>query len=96
MGNCAEISEPLFQTDAEKAAQGPFQGLIAGGWYTASLMMPFLVRNFLSNASSLGSPGVDALRWRAPVRAGDLLKVQVSIVETRCSSSKRTAALYTH
>ena len=77
-----------IHTDAEKAAQGPFEGLIASGWYTASLMMPLLVRNFLSNASSLGSPGVDALRWRAPVRAGDLLKVQVSIVETRRSSSK--------
>ena len=77
-----------IHTDAEKAAQGPFEGLIARGWYTASLMMPFRVRNFLSNASSLGSPGVDALCWRAPVRAGDLLKVQVSIVETRRSSSK--------
>ena len=72
----------------EKAVQGPFNGLIASGFYTASLMMRFLARNYLSNASSLGSPGIDGLRWLAPVRADDLLTVQVSIVETRRSRSK--------
>ena len=50
--------------------------------------MRFLARNYLSNASSLGSPGIDGLRWLAPVRADDLLTVQVSIVETRRSRSK--------
>lgn len=74
--------------DAAKAAGGPFGGLIASGWYTASLMMPFLARHFLSNASSLGSPGIDGLRWLAPVRPDDTLTIQVSILETRRSKSK--------
>ena len=45
----------------EKAVQGPFNGLIANGFYTASLMMRFLARNYLSNASSLGSPDIPGI-----------------------------------
>ena len=83
-----EFDPQDIHIDAAKAAGGPFQGLIASGWYTTSLMMPFLVRNFLSNVSSLGSPGIDGLRWLAPVRGGDELTIRVAIVETRLSASK--------
>ena len=74
--------------DPEKAQDGPFEGLIASGWYTGSLMMRLFARHFLSNASSLASPGMDELRWLAPVRAGDVLLVRVSVLETRRSVSK--------
>jgi acyl dehydratase len=77
-----------IHVNAGKAAAGPFQGLIASGWFTASLMMRFLARHYLSNGSSLGSPGIDALRWLAPVRPDDHLIVRVSILETRRSKSK--------
>ena len=77
-----------FHVDAEAAAQGSFGGLIASGWHTGSLMMRLLVEHYLSPVASLGSPGLDELRWLAPVRPGDTLSVRVSILETRRSQSK--------
>lgn len=74
--------------DREKAEAGPFDGLIASGWYTGSLMMRLYARHYLSNVSSLASPGFDDLRWNAPVRAGDVLSVRVSVLEARPSQSK--------
>jgi acyl dehydratase len=77
-----------FHIDADAAAKGAYGGLIASGWHTGSLMMRLLVEHYLSPASSLGSPGLDELRWLAPVRPGDVLSVRVTILETRRSRSK--------
>lgn len=77
-----------FHTNPEAAARGPFGGLIASGWHTGGLMMRMWVDNYLSTASSLGSPGIDELRWLKPVRPGDTLKVRATILETRLSRSK--------
>lgn len=77
-----------FHLDAERAAEGPFGGLIASGWHTASVMMRMLVDHYLSRVASLGSPGVDELRWLAPVRAGDTLSIRVTVVEARRSQAK--------
>jgi acyl dehydratase len=77
-----------FHVDPEKAAGGPFGGVIASGWHTASLMMGLLVARFLDSGTSLGSPGIDELRWPAPVRPGDVLGVRVSIIEARRSRTK--------
>lgn len=77
-----------FHVDAESAARGAFGGLIASGWFTAALMMRQLVDHYLAGAQSLGSPGIDELRWLAPVRAGDRLQVGVEVLETRRSQSK--------
>lgn len=77
-----------FHIDAEAAAKGAFGGLIASGWHTGSLMMRLLVEHYLSSIASLGSPGIDELRWLAPVRPGDTLSVRVTIVEARRSQTK--------
>jgi len=77
-----------FHVDADVAAQGSFGGLIASGWHTGSLMMRLLVEHYLSPIASLGSPGIDELRWLAPVRPGDTLSVRVTILETRRSQSR--------
>jgi acyl dehydratase len=77
-----------FHIDAEAAAAGPFGGLIASGWHTGSLMMRLLVEHYLSPVASLGSPGIDELRWLAPVRPGDTLSARVTILEARRSQSK--------
>ncbi len=85
----AERFDPQdFHTDPERAAQGPFGGLIASGWHTAGLMTRQFVTRFLSPESSLGSPGIDELRWPAPVRPGDVLSVRCTILEARPSRSK--------
>ena len=77
-----------FHVDPAAAARGPFGGLIASGWHTAALVMRQLVDHYLSAEASLGSPGLDDLRWPEPVRPGDTLRVRVTAVEARRSASK--------
>ena len=77
-----------FHVDVQRAADGPFGGVIASGWHTGSLMMRLLVDHFLPRAAGLGSPGIDELRWLAPVRPGDALSLRIAITEARRSRSK--------
>ena len=77
-----------FHTDPVKAAASPFGGVIASGWHTGSMMMRVLVDRYLSRPASLASPGMDELRWTAPVRPGDRLWVRVTVIEARRSESK--------
>jgi acyl dehydratase len=77
-----------IHTSLEKAKTGPFGGLIASGWHTAGLMMSLYAPRYLSDVSSLASPGMDELRWSAPVRPGDELSVRVNIIKTKASTSK--------
>ena len=77
-----------FHVDPEAAARGPFGGLIASGWHTASLMMRLFADHYLSKVASLGSPGVDELRWIQPVRPGDALSIRVTVVDAKRSRSK--------
>ena len=77
-----------FHTDPAAAAKGPFGGLIASGWLSASLMMRLFADHYLSKNASLASPGVDELRWLKPVRPGDRLRIRISVVEARQSRSK--------
>ena len=78
----------VFHTDPESAKKTIFNGLIASGWHTAGLMMRLFADHFLSKVASLGSPGVDELRWNKPVRPGDELSVHVTVLEARRSRSK--------
>ena len=77
-----------FHIDPVAARATQFGGVVASGWHTAGMAMKLLVENYLPRGSSLGSPGVDNLRWHRPVRPGDVLSVRVTIVETRPSQSK--------
>lgn len=77
-----------IHVDREAAAAGPYGGLIASGWHTCALMMRLFAQEYLSPVSSLGSPGVDELRWVAPVRPGDVLTLRTTVLEARRSRSK--------
>ena len=77
-----------FHTDPVKAAQGPFGGVIASGWHTGSMMMRVLVDRYLSRPAGMGSPGMDELRWTAPVRPRDRLWFRFTVIEARRSESK--------
>lgn len=77
-----------FHLDPEAAKRSLFGGLAASGWHTASLMMRLLVDHVLSPETSLGSPGVDELRWLMPVRPGDVLSIRITTLETTRSRSK--------
>ena len=77
-----------FHVDPEAAARGPYGGLIASGWHTAALVMRQLVDHYLPAEASLGSPGMDEIRWLGPVRPGDRLRVRATVLEARRSQSK--------
>jgi acyl dehydratase len=77
-----------LHTDPVRAAEGPFHGLIASGWQTAGLMMRLYVEHYLSSVASLASPGMDEVRWLAPVRPGDALSIRVTVRDARRSRSK--------
>ncbi|HEY7015558.1 MAG TPA: MaoC family dehydratase [Streptosporangiaceae bacterium] len=77
-----------IHADPAAAARGPFGGLIASGWHTTSVMMRLFADHYLSRVASLASPGIDEIRWPAPVRPGDTLRLRVTVAETRRSRSK--------
>jgi acyl dehydratase len=83
-----EYDPQPFHVDPVAAASGPFGGLIASGWHTAGLVMRLIVDNYLAAEASLGSAGLDELRWPAPVRPGDTLRVRATVLEARRSLSK--------
>jgi acyl dehydratase len=78
-----------FHTDEAAAKQHPFGGLIASGWQTAGICMRLAVDRFLGpDSGSLGSPGVDELRWHKPVRPGDTLRMRTAVLVVTPSRSK--------
>ena len=77
-----------FHTDPQAARDSIYGGLIASGWMTAAVLMRMMVDHFISPASSMGSPGIDELRWLRPVRPGDRLRVRSTVLETRRSQTK--------
>lgn len=85
----AERYDPQpFHIDEAAAAESHFGGLITSGWHTCSMLMRMMVDHYISEVASLGSPGIDEIRWLQPVRPGDRLSARVTIVETRASRSK--------
>jgi acyl dehydratase len=80
-----EFDPQPFHIDPD--VEGPFGGLIASGWHTASLYMGMFVRNVLLDSASMGSPGVEELRWLVPVRPGDVLTGRSRVVDAWPSES---------
>ena len=77
-----------MHVDPEAARHGRFGGLIASGWHSAAMMMRLVAENFLPKKASLGSPGIDELRWLRPVRPGDVLRLRVTVLEATRSRSR--------
>ncbi len=85
----ARVYDPQpFHLD-EAAARHSFVGtLIGSGWQTAALGMRLLAEGFVGRATSMGSPGIAALRWLKPVRPDDALSAAIRVEEVRPSTSK--------
>ncbi|HEX5514275.1 MAG TPA: MaoC family dehydratase [Gammaproteobacteria bacterium] len=77
-----------FHVDAAAAEASIYGGLIASGWHTAAMVMRLMCDGYLLRSASLGSPGIDNLRWLKPVRPGDTLRARMTVLESRPSSSK--------
>lgn len=75
-----------FHLDEEAAEASIFGGLLASGWHTVCICMRLVVQDFLDDVASMGSPGVDEIRWLDPVRPGDVLTVEVEVLGARGDS----------
>ncbi len=83
----AERFDPQwYHVDADLAAEGGYDGPIASGWFTASLFMRAYVDHVLAYAAADTSPGLEELRWTAPVYAGDRLTGTVEVLHRRPST----------
>jgi acyl dehydratase len=76
-----------FHVDPEAAKESVFGGLIASGWQTGAIWMRMYVDTMLGSAAR-GSPGIEELRWLAPVRPGDTLTGRLTVLETTPSATK--------
>lgn len=77
-----------FHVDPEAARDSPFGGLIASGWQSAAILSRLYVDSVISETASMGSPGVEQIRWLVPVRPGDALRGRVTIVEVAPSNTR--------
>ena len=77
-----------FHIDEAAAKHSMYGGLIASGWHTCAMVMRMMCDAYLSQSASVGSPGIDNLKWLKPVRPGDTISARRTTLETRASKSK--------
>jgi acyl dehydratase len=85
-----------FHIDPEKARGSAFGGLIASGWQTCAVGMRLMVDAYISQTVSLGSPGIDNIRWLKPVRPGDTISYSRVVLESRASTTRKGVGLVKH
>lgn len=72
-----------FHLDDEAAKASVFGALCASGWHTCALAMRLMVTEFLCHTSSMGSPGLENIKWLKPVFPDDELRLQTTVLETK-------------
>jgi len=82
-----------FHVDPEAARASFYGTLIASGWHTCAIAMRLMCDSYVNRTRSMGSPGVDNIRWLAPVKAGDTLTYRRTALEARASRSRPDAGL---
>ena len=82
-----------FHLDDAAAEHSLFGRLAASGWHTCAMTMRMMCDAYLNDAASLGSPGIDQLRWTHPVYPGDTLHVRLTVLETRPLASRPNVGL---
>jgi acyl dehydratase len=83
-----EYDPQFLHVDEGVATAGPFGGLIASGWHTGAIWMRMYVDTVLVDSASMGSPGIEELRWLQPVRPGDTLRGRLTVLETAPSERR--------
>ncbi len=82
-----------FHMDDAAAEASHFGRLAASGWHTCSMAMRMLCDDYLLVSSSMGSPGIDNLRWLKPVYPGDTLRVRLTVLASRPMASRAGVGL---
>jgi acyl dehydratase len=89
----SEFDPQPMHLDENAAKKTILGGLGASGWHTCAVMMRLLCDGLLLDSSSQGSPGIDEVKWKKPVRPGDALSVRHTVLETRDSKSRPEVGL---
>jgi acyl dehydratase len=91
----AEFDPQPMHLDEEAAQRSMLKGLSGSGWHLGSIMMRMMFDFYIGRTASLGSPGINELRWLAPFRPGDDLTLDVDVVEARVSRSRPDTGIVT-
>ena len=91
----AEFDPQPMHLDEEAASRSMLKGLSGSGWHLCSIVMRMMFDGYIGNTASLGSPGVNELKWLAPFRPGDDLTLDVDVVEARVSRSRPDTGIVT-
>ncbi|WP_370193707.1 MULTISPECIES: MaoC family dehydratase [Aurantimonas] len=88
-----EFDPQPFHLDEEAAKDTLLGGLSASGWHSCAMMMRMMADAYILDSSSQGSPGVDYVRWKRPVRPGDVLHGTARVLSRRLSSKRPTLGI---
>jgi acyl dehydratase len=91
----SEFDAQPMHLDEEAGRQSILGGLSASGWHTCSMFMRLLCDAFLLDSTSQGSPGIDQVKWKKPVLAGDTLFARTTVLSKRVSKSRPGLGLVT-
>jgi acyl dehydratase len=84
----SEFDPQPMHLDEEAGRNSILGGLSASGWHTCVVFMRLMCDAFLVDSTSQGSPGIDQVKWKRPVLAGDTLTGRCTILAKRLSRSK--------
>jgi acyl dehydratase len=84
-----EFDPQDFHVDPGAARGSEFGGVVASGLHVFGMFWRLTSDGLMAATANLGGSGVDGMRWRIPVRAGDVLHARVRIMpDSRVSASK--------
>ena len=89
----AEFDPQPMHLDEAAASRSMLKGLSGSGWHLCSIIMRMMFDGFIGRTVSLGSPGVNELRWLAPFRPGDEIMLDVEVTELRVSRSRPSTGI---
>ncbi len=93
IGFASQFDPQPFHLDDAAAEASLLGRLSASGWHTCAMAMRMMCDDYLLASSSLGSPGLDTLRWKKPVHPGDVLSMRLTVLQARPMASRPTVGL---
>jgi acyl dehydratase len=91
----AEFDPQPMHLDEAAASKSMLKGLSGSGWHLCSIMMRMMFDFYIGRTASLGSPGVNEVRWLSPLRPGDDLTLDIEVMEARVSRSRPETGIVT-
>ena len=70
-----------FHLYAGEASRSIFHELVISGWHTAAITMRLVVDSGVLRETGIIGTGIDELRWLAPVKPGDSLRVYGEVID---------------